>query len=724
MKNKTMIFSQELIGWIEQYVRDNKGISRYRLSKVVCEKMDWRSSTGKFRELDCRKEMIRLNREAKLTLPEPMTRSNFYRKGDYSHIKLSFPTVSCSLSEFGEIRLVQVTKGDLAYIWNYMMKNIHYMKSSMLCGQQIRYLVHHESYGWIGGLSFNSSALSIECRDKYIGWSLEDKQNNLTHVLCNSRFLIVPGIKVKYLASHILSKAVRQLPGDWKNRYGVEPVLLETFIDKTLFEGTCYQAANWLYIGETKGRGRNDRNNKKGKTIKKIYVYPLRKDWRRHICTDIPTPICEQPPRRVSGDWVDEELESLDLGDYRLVHRLKKMTRDSFAKPCASIPKRSNGKWGDIKGFYGFLKNDKVNKEKILSPHMRATCERMKDQSIVLAVQDTTELDLSHLVSNENLGSINDNQKGFLVHDTMAFTPEGTPLGIIDVQVWKRDPETLGNKKNLDKIPIEEKESYKWIKSFHRCDDLKKQCPGTTIVNIGDRESDIYELFWEKQRTDSQVELLIRSNKGKSRRCSEGYIWNVLPNEPELARIDVEIPHSGNRKGRVAKVSVSMKRSELIAPKSKSHLPNIAVTCIYLKEIEYDSSLVENPLEWMLLTTLEVPDNELMFKIVSWYTKRWCIEIYHKVLKSGCKVETRQLDSDKSITNCLAIDMFIGWRIYYLVKMGREVPQLPCTVCFEEDEWKALTFYYSKKNSSRVSSNIKRNDLDDRKTGWSHWSKK
>lgn len=661
--------------------------------------MDWRSSTGKLRELDCRKEMIRLNREAKLTLPEPMAKSNFYRKGDYSHIKLSFPTVSCSLSEFGKIELVQVTKGDLAYIWNYMMQNIHYMKSSKLCGQQIRYLVHHEKYGWIGGLSFNSSALSTECRDKYIGWSLEDKQNNLTLVLCNSRFLIIPSIKVKYLASHILSKAVRRLPRDWKDIYGVEPVLLETFIDKTLFEGICYQAANWFCIGETKGRGRNDTNNKKDKTIKKIYVYPLKKEWRRHVCSGIPTPISGKPSSGVSEDWVDEEFESLDLDDARLSRRLKKMIRDSFAKPCASIPKRSNGKWADIKAFYELLKNRRVNMEKILSSHMEATCERMKEHSIILAVQDTTEVDYSHLENNKNLGPINDKQKGLLVHDTMAFTQEGTPLGIIDVRVWKRDWETLGNKRNLDKIPIEEKESYKWIKSFHHCDDLQKQCPDTTIVSIGDRESDIHELFREKQRTGSQVELLVRSDKYKCRRCSssEDYIWDVLPNEQELARIDVEIPHSGNRKGRVAKVSAYMKRLELIAPKSKSHLPNIAVTCIYLKEIDYDRSLVEDPLEWMLLTTLEVPDNESMFKIVSWYTKRWCIEIYHKVLKSGCKVETRQFDSAESIINCLAIDMFIGWRIYYLVKMGREVPDLPCTVCFEEDEWKALTFYYSKK---------------------------
>ena len=173
-----------------------------------------------------------------------------------------------------EVILVENWESDIFQYWKEMMEKFHYLKSSSLFGKQIKYLIRSSNLGWIGGLSFSSASWRLEERDTFIGWNDKEREENLHDVICNSRFLILPWIEVSNLASHILSLAIKKVVSDWQNVYGYKPALIETFVDAEKFPGTCYKAANWIYLGKTKGRGRNDRK-KKEISLKRIFMYIL-----------------------------------------------------------------------------------------------------------------------------------------------------------------------------------------------------------------------------------------------------------------------------------------------------------------------------------------------------------------------------------------------------------------------------------------------------------------
>lgn len=704
MKKTTIRFNESLMNWTKELMDKEPDLNRTNLSQRLCEKMNWISSSGKPREADCRKEMLRLEREGIMTFPKSKRESNTNMAGGSIDADLSFPTVSCSLHELGNVGFVLISKGSKeAKIWRTMMKRYHYLDEICLYGQQLRYLIHSSVYGWVGGFSFSSPAWSAECRDEFIGWSKEEREKQLQFVVCNSRFLILSSVKVKHLASHVLGKITKVLPSDWEKRYGVQPLLLETFVDISLFKGTCYKASNWINVGSTKGRGRNDTNYEYKKTIKDVYLYPLEGSWQHKLCcgnnrsngTQNRNPKNKKPITRF--EWIDKEMSSLSLGDERLNKRTLLTMESRYANPGASFPEAAKGNPAQMKATYRFFDNKKVEMDKILFPHYNSTIKRFGDHQVILAPQDTTELDYSTHPATDGIGPIGKYNRGLLLHDTIAFTEEGTPLGLINIQVWKRNEEDIGKSCNRKPISIGAKESNKWLNSYHSCEEIQQRCPDKTIVSIGDREADIYELFYEKVRLNAKTELLVRSEKSRLRRNTEDYVWDILQKEPEQCRMEVNIPRSGNRKERTTTVSVKMKKVTIIAPGRKSKLPKIQLTCIYIKEINYNETEINNPLEWMLYTTVEVTDNDMMLRVIDWYSKRWCIEIYHKVLKSGCKIEDRQFGNSDRIQNCLAIDLIMAWRIFYLTKLGREVPNLPCDVYFDEYEWKALVFYHTKK---------------------------
>jgi hypothetical protein len=686
-----MIFEQNLLESAKALIKEHPAVTRTKLSQLLCEKLDWKSFTGKLREADCRKEMLRLEREGIMTFPQSKRKSTTNTGGYNQLTDLSLPTVSGNLSELGTIDLLPIVKqSSHAKIWCYLIKNYHYLPEVRMYGQQLRYLVRSSRYGWIGAVSFSSSALSVDCRDRYIGWTKEEKLKQLHRIVCNSRFLILPTVRVKNLASHILGLAAKQMPFDWEKRYQSKPLLLETFVDKELFLGTCYEAANWIKIGESKGRGRNDRRQECNESRKLVYLYPLDKRWQKLLGR-------ERGTSSAPLDWVDEEMATLNLGDSRLHTRLKNVLRAFAAAPGESVPKATKGKPAEAKATYRLLDNENVQMEKILSSHYEATYSRIKEHQIILAPQDTTELDYNAHPATTNLGKISGSHVGFLLHDTLALTESGTPLGLIDIRLWKRKQEPLGRYARRDNIPIEQKESYKWLQSYQSCELIQKKCPDTIIVSIGDREADIFELLAEKTLTNARTELLVRSERTNYRANAEGLIWDILPQQEEQARIIVQIPRSGSRSARTATISLSAKRLDINRPRDKKYpLRSIDLTCIYAKEIDIDDS-VKEPLEWMLLTTINISAEFPIERIVGWYTQRWCIETYHKTLKSGCKIEDRQLRNADRIEKCLAIDLIVAWKIFYLTKLGREMPDLPCTVFFEECEWKALVCHITQK---------------------------
>lgn len=606
-------------------------------------------------------------------------------------------SVSCEINELGVITLERVEnyRDERYKIWNALVNKYHYIGHKRLYGLQIRYLIRSAKYGSIGALAYSSGAWRLAARDEWIGWNHENRIKNLNRIICNSRFLIVPYLQVNNLASHVLSISIEQITKDWEKIYGIEPAIIETFVEKERFVGTSYKAANFKYIGKTQGRGRNDKEHKQGLAVKDIFVYPLKANVREELCEG---QIADNKIEQKSGDWATEEFEKALFEDKRLNKRLFMIARDFYGKPEANIPQASESR-AKTKAAYRFFDNEAVTMESILSSHCESTVNRIKKEKIILAVQDTTSLNYTAHSFTEDLGPIGsakDGAIGLELHNTMAFNAEGTPLGLLDVQCWARDEEEFGKKHVRSKLPIEDKESYKWLKSFKATIDVQKQVPKTVIVSVCDREADIYELFELATSDEKNPRLLVRASYNRKVEGEQNKLWEYMSTIEISGIQEIQVPRKKSVPSRKVDLTIRFSKIELKAPyrKGEGKRNNITIWAVLAREENAPEGI--DPVEWMLLTTIPVYTFEEALEKVKWYAKRWGIEIYHKTLKSGCRIERRQLGKASRIESCLAIDMVIAWRIFHLMKLGREVPDIPCTVFFEEAEWKALVAYKTK----------------------------
>ena len=610
-------------------------------------------------------------------------------------------TIETNLGKLGRVWLVPVDSGqtELSNTWWAMMQAHHPLGSGPLCGAQLRYLVACEA-GYVGGLSFSAPAWRLAPRDAWIGWDDPSREAGLSKVVSNTRFLILPSVRVPNLASHVLSHALTRLAHDWQSRYGITPVLVETFVDCSRYRGTCYRAANWIPIGQTQGRGRQDRRHVAQGTIKDIWVYPLQSHWQTILQTNGGAHVSDRPVKPsatqvVPVDWAEEEFCGCDLPDARLQTRLLSLARDFYARPTANVAQACASR-AKTKAAYRFLDHEQTTMDTLLQPHYRATETRVREESIVLAVQDTTSLNYTAHTATEGMGPIGSTAKGpqgLHLHSTLAFSTQGTPLGFLDVQCWSRDPADFGKKAKRHRVPIEEKESFKWLKSFRAVAAVQARCPDTTLVSVGDREADIYELFEEAIAHPGGPKLLVRAEHDRQLQDEQHRLWETMQSRPADGIQVLQVPRQGSRVARTARMSVRYAVVSLIAPTGHQG-PAIPVWAVLAQEQEAPAGIT--PLEWMLLTTVPVTCFEQATEKLMWYARRWGIEVLHRTLKSGCRIQQRQLGQADRIEACLAIDLVVAWRIYYLNKLGREVPQSPCTVYFDEAEWKALMVFTTK----------------------------
>jgi hypothetical protein len=238
----------------------------------------------------------------------------------------------------------------------------------------------------------------------------------------------------------------------------------------------------------------------------------------------------------------------------------------------------------------------------------------------------------------------------------------------------------------------------KWLRSFQKAAHVQKLCPKSMLVVMGDRESDIYELFLETSKEPEGPKLLVRAEKTRNRKVDQEFLWDVMAKRKVAGSLKIHIPRQGSRKGRDARIDVRFAKVALTPPQSRASrdgsAPAITVWAVYVTEKA--KKTIDEPIEWMLLTTVEVKSFEEAQRRVEWYSGRWGIEVYHRTLKSGCRIEDRQLETADRLETCLGVDMVVAWRIYYLTMLGRETPEMPCTVFFKEIEWKALCCYVNK----------------------------
>lgn len=277
--------NEEQIGGIAEIIKTFSRLSRTELANTVCELFSWKRDNGKLKSVECRLFLEKLDQKGIISLPE--CRSKYANKGMANIPRTpkaeSQPAIRAKLNKLSSISLVRVKSREQRQLWYEYIDRYHYLGYRLPFGAQLRYFIQSGA-DILGCFQFSSPAWKMAPRDRWIGWGDETRKVNLQKIINNSRFLILPWVKVKNLASTALSLAVKNVPDDWLGQFGCRPVLMETLVDSSRFKGTCYRAANFVHVGETTGRGRMDRDNKRrGMAVKDIYVYPLAPRFRQEL---------------------------------------------------------------------------------------------------------------------------------------------------------------------------------------------------------------------------------------------------------------------------------------------------------------------------------------------------------------------------------------------------------------------------------------------------------
>jgi hypothetical protein len=273
-------FSLQEIDHIRHLIVSDQHYNRAQLSRVVCENLRWLRPDGRLKDMSCRVAMLRMQNDGLIRLPIPKTTNGNGRiRPRLTSASQCTKSIATPVHMLGEIVLDQVDTTTQSRLWNELIERHHYLGYKPLPGAQIRYLVQANK-DIIAALGFSAAAWTTAPRDRWVGWNHTQRKNNLHLVVNNARFLILPWVKSKNLASKILASAAKRIPKDWQNKYSYKPVLLETFVEKSKFTGTCYRAAGWIELGDTKGRGKLEVKKEYKLPIKTIHVYPLHK----HAC--------------------------------------------------------------------------------------------------------------------------------------------------------------------------------------------------------------------------------------------------------------------------------------------------------------------------------------------------------------------------------------------------------------------------------------------------------
>jgi hypothetical protein len=402
-------------------------------------------------------------------------------------------------------------------------------------------------------------------------------------------------------------------------------------------------------------------------------------------------------------------------GNVKLQKRFKKVLNAMSQKPSLKFPAGSHGP-AEVKAAYRFLDNEHTTFATVLQPHHDATLLRIREQPIVLIPQDTTELDLTR--PNEVMagtGPLNDTTRvGLYDHVSLALTPQCLALGVVDAKVWARDPlefDKDADQKRAERRakPIEDKESIRWLEGYRAACQVAIAAPETLVVSLADSEGDVYEYILEAQTVAGpKASFIIRACQNRAVIPAEAptsadpinHLRERVASTPVLAQRTLKIrrrdaqSHDDRRRkqareARTAAVDIRAARVTLRGPaRPGGKLPDVEVNAVLVLERDVPPGV--EPVEWLLLTDLPIGTVEDVLSIIDYYTCRWQIEIYYRVLKSGCKVEESQLERAERFEPYLALCMIVAWRVMHVMMLGRDCPDLPCDVALDEDEWQAV----------------------------------
>ena len=722
---------------VNQLLEINKGAKLCPFASIVCQHFDFKDYEGKLQTTNCAQALLAMDTQRLISLHgfidyKPYDPRENHAKPICLETDVPTPTnVPESVEEMDDLRLILVNTDELRTIWNTLMEKEHPLGVGRPVGHQLFYLIHSK-HGWLGGLSFVSAALSLEDREKFIGWTEDQRLEHLDRVINMGRFLIRnSAVHCKNLESKVLSMSMEAVQQDFHAKYNFSPYLVETFVDPAHSTGECYQAANWLEVGTTKGRGRNDRYNDTYKSKKSIFIYPLVPDFRERMGIDPAaagsldrTPEYYRTPVEITehmgvDEWAEFEFGSCQLGHARRTKRVVRIADTMARQPTQSFNSAAKGNHTEIEGYYNFLENKAkdINEDSLLQGHKQRTIQRTLGRPIVLCVQDETTFNFTSLAKCEGLRNISKNQtgtsaKGVIAHTTQVIDPEqNVTLGLLNVSFpaeIKKDP---ADRRTSYEIPLDEKKTHSWVLHTQTVDEVAQNVPDTTFVMVGDRENDFFEYFVEFDKMDNAKENLHALVRVQNNRSIEGEnlrLFNSLEQAEEAGQITITVPRQSERpklskkkskkkrKKRTATLSIRYRTVVVKPPSQMKDAQPITLQAIYAVEVNPPAD--DSPVSWRLLTTLPVQSFEDAVQCVTFYTKRWKIEEFHRVLKSGCGAETLTNRTSEALKRAILIKMVIAWRITLLLQLGRNVPGLPIEECFDDLEVEVLRTFAANTN--------------------------
>ena len=284
------LFSEQEMRLIRAIIAEDSSRHRFALSQVVCERLHWRRANGQLKDMSCRVAMLRMHRDGLIQLPAPRRRhyNGTLHRRRTPQAEPELPIIA-RVDALPALQVRPLADQREAQLWREYVDRYHYLGYTPLPGAQMRYLVTSQRRV-LAVIGFGASAWKAAPRDRFIGWSVAQREARLQLVVNNARFLILPWVQVRNLASTVLARSSRRLPDDWQARYGYRPLLLETFVQSDRFAGTSYRAANWTHVGQTQGRGKLDVHKTYALPRKDIWLYPLRRDFRRRLCAPLNPP--------------------------------------------------------------------------------------------------------------------------------------------------------------------------------------------------------------------------------------------------------------------------------------------------------------------------------------------------------------------------------------------------------------------------------------------------
>ena len=580
--------------------------SRAAVGRRVCAEFGFVDARGSAQLAGCLKALNRLEGAGRIVLPAPRRRGCAPSPRCLDEPVAAATGVPGTVEAVEGLSLAQVEERPQRLLWNTLLHFEHPRGTATFAGCQVRYLVV-SAHGVLGAVGFSASALHLRAREAWMGWSAGQRQAHLHRVLCLSRFLIRPGVQCRNLASHVLGRVLHRLPADFEARYRYRPWLVETFVGLA-HDGASFKAANFVWVGHTAGRGRQDRAHTRAGTVKSVYMYELEPRWRRQLglARVAAAPALAPGDGLDSTQWTANEFGGAPLGDKRLSARLVKSAGLLAALPGQALTANAAHDRAAVKGYYRLIDQpaqSEVTPAHILAPHRARTVQRMRGQQTVLCIQDGTDLNFATRPNCEGLGLIGRNQTasktlGLHLHLTLAVNGEGLPLGVLRCGFdappgGGQPPEDAEPRAAL--APDKTSKMRRWTDGLR---DIEQAAAAvsrkTRVISVMDREADFFELFEEQRRLD-RVEVLVRAKHDRCLAKGAPKLFETLRAGAADGHVEIEIDRVSERRkssrstrpartGRVARAEVRHRKLSL--PPTRTNAEPAALSAVHVRETD------------------------------------------------------------------------------------------------------------------------------------------